>query len=231
MQRIIVKTSDGSHSLFIKELNEHYHSIHGAIQESEHVYINAGLRQFISTKETSVSLNILEIGLGTGLNALLTLIQSERFDTNIYYTAIEAYPLELVLIEQLNYLTLLNAQHYANIFNEIHICEWNKSVKLTDRFTINKKHTTLQKASIEGEYDIVYFDAFGPRVQPEMWTEDVFKKLYTVIKFNGCLVTYCAKGEVKRILKKVGFIVEPLPGPPGKREIVRAWKNREGYKS
>lgn len=224
MQRTIIKTADGSHSLYVEELNEHYHSVHGAIQESKHVFIQAGLMEFIQHKAITDPLNILEIGLGTGLNALLTLIESDRFNLSIHYTAIEAYPLEKRLTEQLNYIELINAHDYRAFFEQIHCCEWNRFIKLTDRFDLYKMHTALENAVLESTFHLVYFDAFGPRIQPEMWTEEVLKKMFTVIKPGGCIVTYCAKGKVKRILKKVGFIVEALPGPPGKREMVRAWK-------
>jgi tRNA U34 5-methylaminomethyl-2-thiouridine-forming methyltransferase MnmC len=227
MLPIIIKTEDGSHSLFVEELNEHYHSIHGAIQESKHVFIEAGLKHIFSINNaqptaTTTSLNILEIGLGTGLNALLTYIEGEKLNKKINYTSIEAYPISADLANELNYINCLNAEQYQTIFNTIHLCEWNKSVALSNQFSIYKIHNRLQKVTLESKYNVIYFDAFGPPVQPEMWTEEIFAKLYAAIEPGGCLVTYCAKGEVKRTLKKVGFTVESLPGPPGKREMVRA---------
>lgn len=229
MLRTIVKTADGSHSLFVEELNEHYHSIHGAIQESKHVFIDAGLKTFISGATTSFSeggkpLTILEIGLGTGLNAMLTYIETQQSDINIHYTAIEAYPVSADLIDQLNYVELLT-QNIQPVYTTIHACEWGMPVALSNQFTILKIKNTLQEAVLENSYHLIYFDAFGPGVQPEMWTEEIFAKLFDVIESGGCLVTYCAKGEVKRTLKRVGFTVESLPGPPGKREMVRAIKN------
>lgn len=230
MLRTLIETADGSHSLFVEELDEHYHSIHGAIQESKHVFIDAGLKQFISSPDSlqkigEAGLNILEIGLGTGLNALLTFIETEQSAKNIYYSAIEAYPVSIDLINQLNYVELLNAQKNQPVFNAIHTCEWGEPVALSNHFTINKINNKLQEIVFENKYNLIYFDAFGPRVQPEMWREEIFAKLFVAMEPGGCLVTYCAKGEVKRTLKKVGFIVESLQGPPGKREMVRAIKN------
>ncbi len=229
MLRTIIKTADGSHSLFVEELNEHYHSIHGAIQESKHVFIEAGLKPIISrstaSSEENEPLTILEIGLGTGLNALLSYIETQQSDINIHYTAIEAYPVNADLIDQLNYVELLKAQNLQPVYSTIHACEWGRPVALSDQFTILKIKSTLQDTVLGNNYHLIYFDAFGPGVQPEMWTEEVFAKLYAVVEPGGCLVTYCAKGEVKRTLKRVGFTVESLPGPPGKREMVRAMKN------
>jgi tRNA U34 5-methylaminomethyl-2-thiouridine-forming methyltransferase MnmC len=230
MLRTIIKTADGSHSLFVEELNEHYHSIHGAIQESKHVFIDAGLKPFISDSTASFSIGkealaILEIGLGTGLNAMLTYIETQRSDIKIHYTAIEAYPVSADLIDQLNYVELLNDQNLQPVYTTIHACEWGMPVALSNQFTILKIKNTLQDTVLENRYHLIYFDAFGPGVQPEMWTEEIFAKLYAVVESGGCLVTYCAKGEVKRTLKRVGFTVESLPGPPGKREMVRARKN------
>lgn len=229
MLRTLIKTADGSHSLFVEELNEHYHSIHGAIQESKHVFIEAGLKPFILVPEISDKgrkhpLNILEIGLGTGLNALLTFIETEQSSLKVEYTAIEAYPVSRDLISQLNYVELLEEQKYKPVYNLIHECEWNTTVPLSNHFTFLKMHNTLQDVVLERTFRLIYFDAFGPGVQPEMWSAEVFTKLFAVIEPGGCLVTYCAKGEVKRTLKRVGFVVESLPGPPGKREMVRALK-------
>ncbi len=230
MPPTLIKTADGSHSLFVAELDEHYHSIHGAIQESRHVFIQAGLKQIIKQDGASPviandKINILEIGLGTGLNALLTFIETDKSSVNINYTAIEAYPISIDLINQLNYIECLNAENYQSVFNTIHTCETGKPVMLSNNFTFSKIIRKLQDAVFETKFNLIYFDAFGPRVQPEMWREDVFAKLYAAVEPNGCLVTYCAKGEVKRTLKKVGFTVESLQGPPGKREMVRAVKN------
>lgn len=229
MKLSLIKTEDGSHSLYVKELNEHYHSIHGAIQESKHVFINAGLKHIFSKKTSSIS--ILEIGLGTGLNALLTFIESKQFIKTINYTALEAFPIGIELAQELNYPELLtssemnNKVFFRSVFNLIHTSQWEKEIAISDQLIFSKIKNTLQKVKFANTYDLIYFDAFGPPVQPEMWTEELFTKLFASTKPNGILVTYCAKGEVKRTLKKVGFTVESLEGPPGKREMVRATRN------
>jgi len=238
MESILIKTSDGSHSLYVKELDEHYHSIHGAIQEGKHVFIEMGVKALPFANKTSApplllekgeggfsSINILEIGLGTGLNALLTHLEILKNPIHIYYTALEAFPLNAEIINQLNYIELLDAKPHRAFFDHIHSCEWGKDIPLSPYFVLHKIKNTLQVVKFENQFDIIYFDAFGPRVQPEMWTEEIFTKIYAATKSDGFLVTYCAKGEVKRTLRKVGFTVETLQGPPGKREMVRARKN------
>ncbi len=233
MQPTIIKTADGSHSLYLKELDEHYHSIHGAIQEGKHVFIEAGLKHIASQNISPV--HILEIGLGTGLNVFLTFLECKKLNLAVNYTALEAFPLELNLISQLNYVECLNEEtfghservsesHPGKIFTSINTCRWETEISLSELFTLHKINNTLQEINFTDTYHLIYFDAFGPRVQPEMWTEELFSKLFSVLKPNGCLVTYCAKGEVKRTLKKIGFVVETLPGPPRKREMVRATK-------
>ena len=228
MERKIIKTADGSHSLYVKDLDEHYHSIHGAIQESLHVFIEAGLK-YVSLQTNSV-INILEIGFGTGLNALLTYIEAEKLNIKINYTSLEAYPLSTDLVNELNYAELLtdfSNKEFAlqNIFQKLHTCDWGNDNLLSKNFTLRKIKNRLQEINFEHTFDLIYFDAFGPRVQPEMWAEGLFEKIIAATNPNGCLVTYCAKGEVKRTLKKVGFVVETLPGPPRKREMVRGIKS------
>lgn len=219
----IIKTADGSHSIYVQGLDEHYHSIHGAIQEAQHVFIKMGLMHIASTlPHPNTPINILEIGLGTGLNAFITFMEARKAGLTIHYTALEAYPISAELAGKLNYVELLNAQQDQPIYDKIHSSEWDKKNAFSDQFTLHKIKNTIQECVFEEYYDLIYFDAFGPRVQPEMWTEDIFNKLYAVTKPQGCLVTYCAKGEVKRTLKKVGFSLETLQGPPGKREMVRA---------
>jgi len=222
MERKIITTSDGSHSIFIPELNEHYHSFHGAIQESKHVFIEAGLKYVAAQQQT---ISILEIGLGTGLNALLTLMEAQALSKAIHYTALEAFPLGSDITNALNYIAALDAKEYADPFELIHSSEWEKETRITTTYSLKKINDTLRHVSLPGDqFDLIYFDAFGPPVQPEMWTEEVFSKIYTTTRNKGVLVTYCAKGEVKRTLKKVGFAIENLPGPPGKREMIRAVK-------
>lgn len=227
MEKKIITTSDGSHSIYIPEMDEHYHSVHGAIQESKHVFIEAGLHYLLSKKTSA--LNILEIGLGTGLNALLTFIEAEKKEVRINYTSVEAFPIDDELISALNYVKQLPESPKMDIsssFRTIHSCAWGKENELSEYFSLLKLKGTLQNSELEKEhFDLIYFDAFGPPTQPEMWTDEIFLKLALSIKTGGGLVTYCAKGEVKRTLKRTGFTVETLPGPPGKREMIRAVKN------
>lgn len=221
MKPELIKTADGSHSLFLKDLDEHYHSVHGAIQESKHVFLQAGLSQFNDKK----SISILEIGFGTGLNALLTFIENKNSNRVIDYTTLEAYPLEMEVVKELNYVQELNASDYHSIYLQMHESEWETKISIRPNFNFTKIKNTLQEVSFLQQYDLIYFDAFGPRVQPELWTEEVFTKIYNATAAGGMLVTYCAKGEVKRTLKKVGFVLETLPGPPGKREMIRVTKH------
>ena len=216
----IITTADGSHSLFVAELNEHYHSVHGAIQESEHVFINHGLRAVDSEKK---KIRILEIGMGTGLNVFLTFLYSVSSSGYIDYTAIEPFPLEVATIKALNYVGLLKAEKHSDIFSTIHSSPWNeKGYHLSDTFLFEKVKNKIQEIDFAEPFDLVYFDAFAPRSQPEMWTGEVFNRLFSVMSRGGIIVTYCAKGEVKRTMKNSGFTVETLPGPPGKREMTKA---------
>lgn len=224
MESTLVITEDGSHSLFNKTLNEHYHSTHGAIQESNHVFIDAGLHFINNNNKQGNSINILEVGLGTGLNAFLTLLEAQKNAIKIAYTAVEAFPISISLADQLNYVEQLHEQKNQAHFDNIHSCEWGNSIKFSDHFNFMKIKDTLQTVNLTTLFDLIYFDAFAPDVQPDMWTEEVFTKLYNATSINGALVTYCAKGVVKRTLKKVGYTVESIPGPPGKREMVRAIK-------
>lgn len=226
MKRKIITTSDGSTTIYLPEINEQYHSIHGAVQEALHVFINHGLHYFNnelnSKKNTKIS--ILEIGFGTGLNALLTVVEAEKLEIN--YEGVEAYPVSKEELEKLNYTSLL-AKKYTNIerlFNKIHKVSWEKQVSVTEHFTLKKRKQFFEKIEDENCFDIIYFDAFGARVQPELWTETIFIKMFKALKNNGILVTYSAKGSVRRALITAGFTVERLPGPPGKREMLRAKK-------
>jgi tRNA U34 5-methylaminomethyl-2-thiouridine-forming methyltransferase MnmC len=228
MEGKIITTSDGSHSIYIPELNEHYHSIHGAVQESMHVFVDAGLKY---KEKTAKEINILEIGFGTGLNAFLTFLEAYDKDLMINYYSIEAFPVSIKVASQLNYASQLNPLYnFENldlqlIFNELHNVPWEKEIPISKNFNLKKIKNTLQEIQLpDGKFDLIYFDAFGPPVQPEMWTEEIFSKIASATKKEGALVTYCAKGEVKRTLKKAGFSIENLPGPPGKREMVRAVK-------
>lgn len=217
----ILVTEDGSHTLQHPELDETYHSIHGAIQESKHVFIEAGLNKIAQQKKQFA---ILEIGFGTGLNAWLSAITAQELKYTIDYTTLEAYPLSSAITHQLNYATSsLHAEH-SRLFAELHACEWEKLYRINSYFTLEKKEVKLENFASEKQFDLIYFDAFSPQSQPELWTVEQFTKLYKILNDSGILVTYCAKGAVKRNLKEAGFIIEALPGPPGKREMTRAVK-------
>lgn len=218
MVRKIIKTADGSHSLYDTDLDEHYHSIHGAIQESMHVFINKG---FHAIDKNPV--RILEIGFGTGLNAVLTCAESKKYHRKVYYCGIEKYPLSIALINNLNYTKYLGPEGKV-FFRELHKSNWELQVNINSHFNIIKKKTDFIGFDIQDTYDIIYFDAFAPDKQPEMWTLENFDKLFCALTAKGVLVTYSAKGIIKRRLEQVGFYVEKLPGPPGKREMLRAEK-------
>jgi tRNA U34 5-methylaminomethyl-2-thiouridine-forming methyltransferase MnmC len=216
VKRKLIRTKDGSHSLFQEDLNEHYHSIHGAIQESKHVFIKMGLHCF-----QRMSLNILEIGFGTGLNALLTCLECDDKQYFVYYHAIEKFPLSNELISHLNYSELIGGQASV-IFSGIHQAPWDEERDITPHFTLLKQQVDFNQLKTTRRYDLVFFDAFAPDKQPEMWRSSNFQLLYSSLNVGGVLVTYSAKGEIKRKMEAVGFRVEKVPGPPGKREMLRA---------
>jgi len=220
----LITTTDGSHSLYVPELNETYHSKHGAIQESNHIFIEAGLKSLRRKKTLVNPLHILEIGFGTGLNAFLTHLAASDFAVN--YTSLEAYPLSNEISSVLNYPDILAVSEAdKKIFEVMHECAWNKIFEVSPSFRLTKLHQKLEDAILlPNHFNMVYYDAFAPEVQPELWTEAIFAKIYASMQNNGVLTTYCAKGVVKRALKKVGFEVVGLPGPPGKREITKAIK-------
>lgn len=225
MQTQIITTEDGSHSLFVPQLNEHYHSTHGAIQESRHVYIEAGF-----CASASKQINVLEVGFGTGLNTFLTLLESEKTDTQVHYTTIELYPLDCDKANQLNYPEHISETNKASLFLNLHTAEWNKSVEITANFILHKIETNFSNPTnldATKQFDVIYFDAFAPEKQPEMWTQQIFDRLYTLSNQNAIITTYCAKGAVRRMLQSAGFTVERLPGPIGKREILRGRKLTE----
>ena len=222
MKRSIITTSDGSKTIQIEGWNEQYHSIHGALQEAKHVYINAGLKTFLERQPKQNALTVLEIGFGTGLNALLTALESLNISQEIYYHGIEAYPVEAEELHALGYHTLIGSD--PSIFQNIHNCSWHETHKILPHFSIVKRQAFFSDIAEVNAFDVIYFDAFGPRVQPNLWIESIFKKMYEALRPNGLLVTYCAKGSVRRCMQAVGFEVERLPGPPGKREMLRAIK-------
>jgi tRNA U34 5-methylaminomethyl-2-thiouridine-forming methyltransferase MnmC len=217
----LVITGDGSHSLRLENDNEHYHSLHGAIQESLHVYIRTGLHYLSAQKK---SINILEVGFGTGLNALLTLIESKQNNVSINYYTLEPEPISEAIATILNFTKQLNAHDCDEAFLKMHSAFNKQTILLSNCFYFQKAHQKLEQYETEIKFDLIYFDAFAPLIQPELWTIEVFSKIYKMMNVGACLVTYCAKGEVKRNLKNVGFVVQSLPGPKGKREMVRAIK-------
>ena len=216
MKRIVEQTADGSATLFIPEMDEHYHSVKGARTESQYIFIDMGLKASEAPQP-----HILEIGFGTGLNALLTLEEAEREGRQVQYTSIERYPLEWADVEALNYSD-------NPLFKKMHIALWEENTIISTNFTLRKVESDANAwiPSLEpGSIDIVYFDAFAPEKQPEMWTMPLFEQIYAAMRSGGILTTYCAKGVVRRMLQTAGFTVERLPGPPGgKREILRANK-------
>ena len=214
------QTADGSYTLYVPELDEHYHSVKGALTESQHIFIDMGL------KHSSVTApHILEIGLGTGLNCVLTLLEAKESQRHIHYTGIERYPLNEEIIRKLNYPSIIGKECEEDYF-AIHQAPWEEDVCLSPWFTLHKMEGDFTHYSFEQKYDIIYFDAFAPEKQPEMWKQSLFDNLYQVLNEGGILTTYCAKGVVRRMLQTAGFKVERLPGPPGgKREILRAIKN------
>lgn len=215
----IRQTKDGSNTLYVPELNEHYHSVHGAMQESQHVFIRHGLEHALEQKK---DLKVLEVGFGTGLNAILSFPVALAKKAFIQYDTLEKYPLPQDTVEQLHYENIiLNPELYAH-FKAMHATPWNEPAELIPYFTLQKMHESLEEfVPPQSYYDVVYFDAFAPEKQPELWSDAVFAKLFNAIRPGGILVTYCAKGAFKRSLKAAGFEVEALPGPPGKREMTR----------
>lgn len=227
MKREIVITDDGSTTIHLPDWNEQYHSKHGAIQEAYHVFIKHGLYHFCHSErsqELHKKVSILEIGFGTGLNAFITLLESEKLNIKLDYCGVEGYPVSMDEIHQLNYTKELKSTEKENLFNKLHHVSWEEKHEITSRFLIEKQKKLFHEIDNLKAFNIIYFDAFGARVQPELWTETIFQKMYNALKENGILVTYAAKGSVRRAMQSVGFTVERLPGPPGKREMLRALK-------
>lgn len=216
----IITTLDGSHSLLNTALNETYHSKHGALQESIHVFIKEGLDYFLQSKSQK-NISILEVGFGTGLNALLTLQRALELPDIINYTSLETFPVPEEIWSKLNYIDSVGLKVK---FNQLHEAVWNQEVPITSNFNLRKLQTSLQQIDLSSEFDLVYFDAFAPNKQPEMWEMDVLTKVVSAMRADGIFVTYCAKGQLKRDLKSLGLEVETLAGPPGKKEMVRAVK-------
>jgi len=220
MHREIKLTADGSHTIVIPELNVTYHSHHGAVAESMHVYIEAGLFPLIDPS-IQKSLSILEIGFGTGLNALLTLQEAIKHKQHIHYTAIEPYPLTQAEVSQLNHGGLLSMK---DAFLQLHNSPWEKDIALNEFFTLQKRNTSLLSLQNIHPIHCIYFDAFAPTDQPELWAQAVFENLYKMLAPQGILVTYCSKTVIRKAMEAAGFIIQKIPGPHGKRDMVRAKK-------
>jgi tRNA U34 5-methylaminomethyl-2-thiouridine-forming methyltransferase MnmC len=237
----LIETSDGSHSLFVRSLNETYHSRHGAMQESQWVFIKQGLpwprlrsatdarpplREIpeLSSRGTVPERSrghILEVGFGTGLNALLAMRWAEEHQVHVHFTTLETNVLSLELAAQLNYAS---SEQERSDFLKMHAAVWDQDIVITPHFTLHKALREVQAEASESQFDVIFFDAFGPPTQPEMWTTAIFQRMFNALKPGGILVTYCAKGQVRRDMQSEGFSVERLPGPPGKREMLRATK-------
>lgn len=220
MKREILITSDGSTTIHLPDWNEQYHSKHGAIQEAYHVFIKNGLE---AVSKSNIS--ILEIGFGTGLNSFITFLEAEKKQLKIEYVGVEAYPVKEEEIAQLNYVSALEATSFSDEFQKMHSCSWEEKHLISSSFVLEKRQQFFEKIKDKNAFDLIYFDAFGARVQPDLWTEEIFKIMFDALKDEGILVTYSAKGSVRRAMQAVGFTIERLPGPPGKREMLRATKH------
>ncbi|QIL76242.1 tRNA (5-methylaminomethyl-2-thiouridine)(34)-methyltransferase MnmD [Hymenobacter sp. HDW8] len=215
-------TQDGSSTLYVPALNEHYHSTHGAVQEAQHVYLGAGLEPALAS---GGQIQVLEIGFGTGLNALLTLQRGLSAPQLIHYDTLEKYPLPPHVVAALGVERYILNPELQEFHYQLHAAPWNEAVPITSRFTLRKLHTALQDFALPAaHYNAVYFDAFAPEKQPDMWTDAVFDQLFAATAPGGILTSYCAKGSFRRSLKAAGWVVEKIPGPPGKREMTRARK-------
>jgi len=219
MKREIIQTKDGSTSILLPDWNETYHSKFGAIQEAKHVFIKNGLSLF-----SGESVSILEIGFGTGLNAFITYLEAKNSRQTINYTGVEAYPVSEEDALKMNYVSELEANSSEEIFLKMHQATWDEKVELDSNFTLEKQNKKFQEINEGEKYDLIYFDAFGFRVQPELWSLEVFQTMFKALKPNGILVTYACRSSIKNAMKESGFQVEKLNGPPGKREMLRARK-------
>jgi len=223
MKREIINTNDGSTTIYLEQWDEHYHSKHGAIQEAYHVFIKNGLSHW-TRSNNSKDLRILEIGFGTGLNCFITFLEHFKMGLQITYHGVEAYPVSPQEVALLNYVQQLDAQDFKESFTLMHQGNWGADLQIDSSFTLFKRKQFFHTIDECEGFDLVYFDAFGARVQPELWDVSMFERMYSALGKNGILVTYAAKGSVRRAMLEVGFLVEKLPGPPGKREMLRAVK-------
>ncbi|WP_209332117.1 tRNA (5-methylaminomethyl-2-thiouridine)(34)-methyltransferase MnmD [Lunatimonas salinarum] len=221
----IITTEDGSHSIYLPEINESYHSSHGAYRESVHVFILYGLEAWFARNRGKFPIRVFEVGFGTGLNAWLSLIWAEQSQVPVAYHTIEPFPLEKEIYSALNYTTVDESFtiHYNAYFNRLHAMEWDLGKPMTEFFNIKKDQTTLQEATLY-PIDVVYFDAFSPKKQPELWHIDRLRDIVDAMNPNAVFVTYCAAAQLKRDLQALGLVLDQVPGPPGKKEMTRAWK-------
>ena len=220
MKREIIITDDGSTTIRIPEWDENYHSTHGAIQEAKHVFIKNGLDLF----QSQDSISILEIGFGTGLNAFITFLETINKE-KVNYVGVEAYPISQEEIAQMNYVSELDSEMYQEIFDKMHSCDWEKQETISENFHLTKRKQFFQDIEDKNQFDLIYFDAFGFPLQPELWSEAIFKKMFDALLPKGTLVTYACRSSIKNAMLSVGFSIEKLPGAPGKREMLRATKN------
>jgi tRNA U34 5-methylaminomethyl-2-thiouridine-forming methyltransferase MnmC len=221
----LIQTEDGSSSLFLPELNETYHSFHGALGESQHVFIHMGLEHWRREHPEAKGLRIFEVGFGTGLNALLALAFAETYGLKVRYTTLEPFPLSEETAAQLNYGSLVAEGRFEQDFQALHAASWEEGVSIRDSFLLKKEKTKLEDFAVEREaFDAVFFDAFAPSKQAELWEKELLEKVADLMAPSAVFTTYCAKGQLKRDLKAIGLQVETLPGAPGKKEMVRATK-------
>lgn len=218
MERSLKITEDGSHTIFVKGLEESYHSSHGAIQESMHIFINQGLKD-----HPFKNIRILETGFGTGLNAFLSCQFAKDHKLHIFYHSVEKYPLYKTEYNALNYHELIPGSK-ASSLREMHEAPWEKDIELSAHFILHKELSDFRTMKPAGTFDLIFFDAFAPEKQPDLWSQEVFTKIYQLCNPGALLITYSSKGDVRRALQASSFKVEKVPGPPGKREIVRAKK-------
>jgi tRNA U34 5-methylaminomethyl-2-thiouridine-forming methyltransferase MnmC len=217
----LILTSDGSHSIFSDRYGVSYHSRYGAVQETQHVFIESAL-QFRAVELSELA--VLEIGFGTGLNAFMTYLEALKQSLHISYTTIEAFPLNMDVVRQLNYAHVLDVPEEASVLHQMHAGPWGEMMHLHPQFSFQKEQINFEEIAYADQFDVIYFDAFAPNAQPELWEIPVLQKMYDALRPGGVLTTYCAKGSVKRNFRSLGFEVSALPGPPGKREMTRCQK-------
>ncbi len=220
MERKIIQTLDGSTTIQLVDWDECYHSKNGAVQEAQHVFIQNGLS--LLEKET---IAVLEIGFGTGLNAFITFLEAQKRNLKIDYVGVEAYPLSPEEALSMNYVEALKVPQYDAIFKAVHQCSWETACQISSDFFLTKTKQLFQEINFTNQFDIIYFDAFGYQVQPELWSTEIFRNMFKALKEKGILVTYAARGVVKRSMQEVGFTVKKVPGPPGKREMMIGFKD------